>query len=125
MPSHTKNSRWMVERERHGLLGWRPDAPFMEAMPVGDAAKKILGAVGVEMVDVQTALREEWAQLVGEDNAARTRPGAIEGKVLTIFVKGQVWYSQLKVAGLGEIQKRVVARFGRSVIQRVTLRPES
>ena len=115
----------MVERERHGLDAMKPDAPFSEAKGIGAGLKGVFDRLGIEQVDVQTALREEWGSLVGEDNAARTRPGAIENKVLTIHVKGAVWYSQLQRAGVvAEIQKRMTGRFGRGVIQRVVLKPE-
>ena len=116
--------RWMVERERYGLANDRPDVPFVEAKSVEVGLKNVFDKLGIEQVDVQTALREEWGQLVGEDNAARTRPGGIENKILTIFVKGSVWYAQLKRIGVTEIQKRIVARFGKTVIQGVVLKPE-
>ena len=116
--------RWMVERERHGLVHEHPDAPFIEAKPMGTALEKIFDSVKLESVDMQTALRNEWAQLVGDDNAAHTRPGPVENKTLTLFVKGQVWYAELRRVGVAELQKRIVARFGKTMIQRVTLKPE-
>ena len=113
----------MLERERCGLTdSERPEPPLAEAKAVGESISKILGNISVDRAELLTALQEEWSALVGEDNAKRTRPGGIENKVLTIEVKGAIWFAQLQRVALKSIETRIQSRFGKTEIRKVILR---
>ena len=122
-PKGMSRGRWMLERERCGLTDEeRPEPPFVEATSVGDCIPKILGHIRVERAELLTAIQDEWSALVGEDNATRTHPGGIENKVLTIEVKGSIWFAQLQRVALKSIEARIHARFGKTEIRKVILR---
>lgn len=84
----------------------------------------MLGRFGLESAAVQAVLLEEWPALLGEDIARHTRPGALRNGELTVFVRGSVWYAELRRHAVPLIQQKLVARLGRECIRRVVLRPD-
>ncbi len=114
----------MVERERFGLEVEAPDPPFREPNALREGLRLVLGRYGRASAAVQETLLKEWPQLVGEEVARRTRPGMVRDRELTVFVRGSVWYSELKRNGARTIQDRIVARLGSRCVDRVALRPD-
>jgi len=118
-----RSSLWTLERERCGLTEMHaPEAPPCEARRIGENIPHVLGRIRVDRAELLTVLQAEWSALVGEDNAARTSPSGIDNKVLTIEVKGAIWFSQLQRVALRSIEARIQSRFGKTEIRRVILR---
>ncbi len=44
-------------------------------------------------------LEQHWPDVVGYDVAAHTRPGAVRGNSLTVFVESSVWMQEFQVRG--------------------------
>jgi predicted nucleic acid-binding Zn ribbon protein len=61
---------------------------------------------------------------VGVDVARHTRPGTVRNKELTVFVRGAIWYAQLKRVGTAVLQEKIVRRLGAQSVNRVILRPD-
>lgn len=116
--------RWELERERFGLDAERPTVPFRESRTLEGSVRHVLGRWGLSSDSLQATLQAEWPALVGVDVARRTRPGPVRDRELTVFVRGSVWYAELKRHGLRMIQDKVVARLGASHVNRVVLRPD-
>jgi hypothetical protein len=116
--------RWLVERERFGLDAEAPDPPFHDAEELRDGLRTVLGRMGLQSANIQSILLSEWVQLVGVDVARHTRPGTVRNRELTVFVRGALWYSQLKRVGTAALQDRIVQRLGAESVNRVTLRPD-
>ena len=116
--------RWLAHRERCGIADEVPLPPFHEARPVSAGVDRVLGRLGLQSANLQAILIDEWPALVGEDVARHTRPGAIRGRELTVFVRGAVWFAELKRIGVTTMQGRIARRVGDDRINRVVLRPD-
>ncbi len=116
--------RWQIERERCGLSDAAPRPPDRDAAPVGGALDRVLAAMGLESAHLQGRIVAQWPDLVGEELARHTRPGAVRQGELTVYVRGAVWYAQLRVHGLAELQRKVVAWLGDGSVRRVVIRPD-
>ncbi len=116
--------RWQIERERCGLSASEPLPPDRDAAQVGGTVNRVLAAMGLESAHLQGRLVEEWPALVGEELARHTRPGAVRHGELTVFVRGAIWYAQLRVHGLFELQRKVVAWAGDGSVRKVVVRPD-
>ncbi len=44
-------------------------------------------------------LEQHWLDVVGYDVASHTRPGAVRGNTLTVFVASSVWMQELQTRG--------------------------
>ena len=59
-------------------------------------------------------LAASWAQIVGEDVARRTAPGALERGVLTVSVRGSTWFAELRRSGPRLLLPKINAALGAS-----------
>ena len=66
-------------------------------------------------------LQEDWPSLVGAQVAACSRPGRIENRVLSIYVKHPIWLSELSRYGQKQILTNLQARFGADHIAEIRL----
>lgn len=115
---------WLVERERFGLAAEAPDPPFHDADDIRGGLRSVLGRLGLHSASIQAILLEEWPQLVGADVARHTRPGSVRDGELTVYVRGALWYSQLKRVGASALQDKIIQRVGQQSVRRVVLRPD-
>lgn len=116
--------RWAVERDRFQLDSARPAPTFDRTCKASALVPAILKDFGLEEKLWQHALASEWPQLVGEQVASRTRPGAIQNRVLNIFVSSPVWLSELTRTSRPLLLKNLQARFGAQLIRDIRLQPD-
>lgn len=97
LPKDYTPGSWRVRREFLRVPDAFPPPPFKDAERAGDAAGRVVKALGLPEAD-PAALRiaESWAEIVGPDIARRATPGAIENGELVVQVRGSVWYSELR-----------------------------
>ena len=105
-----------------------PPPPFKDAEPAGDAATRVVKALGVPEAD-PAALRiaESWAEIVGPDVARRATPGGIENGELVVQVRGSVWYAELKRSAPRLLLPKILAFLGgdpaRAVVRAIRVVP--
>ena len=63
--------------------------------PVGEVLPAVLRSLGLERKFRDLRLLEEWADVVGPEISARTRPTRIEHKVLHVYVDHGAWMQEL------------------------------
>ncbi len=54
-------------------------------------------------------LEQHWPDLVGKDIAAHTRPGAVRGNTVTVFVDSSVWMQELQARGTAAMILKAIA----------------
>ena len=96
-------------------LALGPDGP--EALAAVNFAKDLprFGAPEGFVPDADPAalrLAESWAEIVGEDVARRTAPGALERGVLTVSVRGSTWFAELRRSGPRLLLPKINAALG-------------
>lgn len=70
-------------------------------------------------------LEQHWPDVVGYEVAAHTRPGAVRGNTLTVFVASSVWMQELQARGAaGAILKAVRGVLPGTPIERVRWRSD-
>ncbi len=104
---------WRVRREFLRVPDAFPPPPFKDAERAGDAAGRVVKALGLPAAD-PSALRiaESWEEIVGPDVARRATPGGIENGELVVQVRGSVWYSELKRSAPRLLLPKVLAFLG-------------
>jgi len=113
--------RWQVERERCRIDKYMPAAESRDAPIVGDVIPAVMKRLGLATPHWLAVLTEEWPALVGEDVAAHTRPGRVDGKRLVVFVDNSVWLSELVRYGQRPMLARLQERFGAAKVAAVYL----
>ena len=113
LPKDYTPGSWRVRREFLRVPDAFPPPPFKDAEPAGDAATRVVKALGVPEAD-PAALRiaESWAEIVGPDVARRATPGAIENGELVVQVRGSVWYAELRRSAPRLLLPKIVAFLG-------------
>ena len=88
---------------------WEP-LPSGEPHRVGDALDRVLpGGRPFRL------LVERWAELVGDNLAARTRPSALHASTLVIAVDDPAWATQLKYLE-GDLLTRIAEAVGAGAV---------
>ena len=79
LPKDYTPGSWRVRREFLRVPDAFPPPPFKDAERAGDAAGRVVKALGLPEAD-SAALRiaESWAEIVGPDVARRATPGIID-----------------------------------------------
>ncbi len=67
-------------------------------------------------------VRDVWAECVGEDVAAHTRPGRLRRGRLFVTVDSGVWAHRLVAAEAAGMRRAVNAALGKDVVQRMYFR---
>ena len=74
-----------------------PLPPFKDGELVGAAALRVMRALDLPQEDAAAALVERlWPEAAGPDVAAHARPGALQGGVLHVRVRGSAWLAELR-----------------------------
>lgn len=128
LPKDYTPGSWRVRREFLRVPNAFPPPPFKDAEPAGDAATRVVKALGVPEAD-PAALRiaESWAEIVGPDVARRATPGGIENGELVVQVRGSVWYAELKRSAPRLLLPKILAFLGgdpaRAVVRAIRVVP--
>ena len=128
LPKDYTPGSWRVRREFLRVPDAFPPPPFKDAEPAGDAATRVVKALGVPEAD-PAALRiaEAWAEIVGPDVARRATPGGIENGELVVQVRGSVWYAELKRSAPRLLLPKILAFLGgdpaRAVVRAIRVVP--
>jgi predicted nucleic acid-binding Zn ribbon protein len=89
---------------------------------VGEILPKAFPQLVVPLLEQR--IRRQWASVVGPMVAQRTRPGALSGGSLQIFVDNSTWLHELTLRA-SELVSRLSAHFGPEIrAVRVTLASE-
>jgi predicted nucleic acid-binding Zn ribbon protein len=94
-------------RRRRGAGAAGGTAPYgagREPRDIVEVVDDLAASRGWESPLAQADLRASWSEIIGPDNAAHTRPVAIEGGVLTVRCDSNSWATQLRM-----LRTRVVA----------------
>ncbi len=107
MPARTQEKRIPRKRrlKRPGRFRRRSCDPVREEPghepwePFGDVLTAILDRTLPRHKSDFAMLEQHWPDIVGYDVASHTRPGAVRGNTLTVFVANSVWMQELQARG--------------------------
>ncbi|MBR1609788.1 MAG: DUF721 domain-containing protein [Kiritimatiellae bacterium] len=101
-----------------------PSPQFRDGEAVSSAVERVVAALGLPDLDpLELRLSSEWGKIVGADLARRTTPGRPEGGVLPVYVRGAVWYSELKRTANRTLLPRVRAAAAPTEIREIRVLP--
>lgn len=63
---------------------------------LGRALDRLMGTLRAPSVDVLDSVFTRWAEIVGDDVAAHSRPLSIDGETLVIAAEDPTWASELR-----------------------------
>ena len=89
--------------------------------PLADSLERLLGNLNAPSVDVLDVVFREWASIVGPDLAEHTKPGAIDGDLLTVNAVDSAWATEVRWLE-SEVVKRLAEATKTDRIQRVQVR---
>jgi predicted nucleic acid-binding Zn ribbon protein len=112
-----KGSARQIERERFGT-DLPPPPPFVGERP-GDWIANVMKSAGMEDKVWEQTLQAEWADVVGREGAAHTRPGSYSRGALIIYVDSSPWMAALQMEFKDMIYKNLSEKFGEGRIQRI------
>ena len=118
--SHYDRGRWQTQRDRLRLLDERPPAP-VRIRKISEVLPEVLGDFRLGEQALMLRLQASWQEVVGRQIATQAKPGRIDNKVLTIYVRHSIWLAELKSYEqeiLAKVQRCLSARD----IQRICLR---
>lgn len=91
------------------------------AIPVGDALRKLTGALGIAAKLSEYDVITGWEGIVGEQIARVTTAERVEHGVLYVAVRGAAWRNELTMRRL-EILERIHRSTGRKVVREIRFR---
>ena len=107
-------------RSRGRRLEGRSDAP----RHLRGSLERLLGTMQAPPVDALTVIFGSWADVVGEDLAAHSRPTAVDGERLVVTCDSSAWASEFRW-----LEKHVLDRLaevtGSNRTSAITVRVES
>ena len=113
LPPGFNPDAWRVRREFERIAEPLPDPPFKDAEKVETALARVVKALGVPDADpASLRIAQSWAEIVGEDVARRTEPGALERGALTVKVRGSTWLAELRRSGPHLLLPKINAALG-------------
>lgn len=83
--------------------------------------EKLLGNLNAPSVDVLDVIFREWPSIVGPDLAEHTKPGSIDGDLLTVTADDPAWATEFRWLER-EVVQRLAEATGTDRIQRVQVR---
>lgn len=95
--------------------------PDQGPQPLARSLEKLLGNLNAPSVDVLDVIFREWASIVGPDLAAHTKPGSIDGDLLTVTADDPAWATEFRWLER-EVVDRLAEATGTDRIQRVQVR---
>ncbi|MDP6526211.1 MAG: DUF721 domain-containing protein [Kiritimatiellia bacterium] len=114
--------RWNVERERCRISNRYPSPAFREATAVNNILGGIVDRLGLGESQWMLSLTDEWGSIVGDAVAMHTRPGSLEGRILTVFVDSSVWLSEISRYGNKEMLEKIQGHTGGDHVRRLSFR---
>ena len=115
------SGQWRVQRERAQIDPGPPPRPRIEASPVRPMIESLVKKLGIAPDTWITSLANDWADIVGIDVAAHTRPGQIQGKCLVVYVDSSAWLSELSRFAKRSMLKKLQERHNPSRIADIRL----
>ena len=82
-----------------------------------------MGTLRAPSVDVLDTVFNRWAEIVGEDAAAHSRPLSIDGETLVIVASDPTWASELRWLE-NEVLSRLTEVSGSGRVSKVNVRVE-
>jgi predicted nucleic acid-binding Zn ribbon protein len=89
--------------------------------PVSDVLSRVAHKLGLETRLLEVQLKRRWAEIVGEQIAAHTRPDQIRFKKLSVVVENSVWLQQLTFLK-PELLDKINGVADRDIVTEITLR---
>lgn len=109
-------------------MPWEPLPGRRDADParVSDSLDRLVRNMGGPSADVTTSLVRRWADLVGANVGANSRPVRLRGGVLTVAVADPAWATQLRFLE-ATLVSRLQAELGAEALSsiEVRVRPDS
>ena len=126
MPARRKKDPgWdRLQRERYGPDYWEPSKKSIQV--AGDLVGKVLKDFGLEDSSRLADLQKAWPDLVGNMNAEHSRPGKLEGGVLSVYVDHHMWLNDMKRTLAPMLLKKLQEKAGKKTIRslRFEITPE-
>lgn len=85
------------------------------------AIEGLIGARGWQEATISGSVSGRWAQIVGPDLAAHTRPEGLADGELTVTADSTAWATQVRLLA-GQLVRRLNADLGEGAVQRVRVR---
>lgn len=105
---------------RRGFRGTSSVDRDRDPSKVGDAVRQLVAERGWDEHVALGRLKEHWAQVVGNQVAARSEPTRLENGRLTIRVEGGSWAAELAL--IGQSLATAAARFlGSELVREVAV----
>ena len=92
-----------------------------EPQRIDTSLEKLLGSLYAPSVDVLDIIFRAWSSVVGPDLAEHTRPGSIDGDLLTVTADDPPWASEFRWLEQ-EVLARLAAATGSDRIHRLQVR---
>ena len=102
--------------QRTGRRARRDDPDRLRA-----AIEGLIDARGWQEATVSGSVSGRWAQIVGADLAAHTRPDGLADGELTVTADSTAWATQVRLLA-AELMRRINADLGEGAVQRVKVR---
>lgn len=91
-------------------------------IPLGDALGTTLRRLGLAEPALMLRIQEEWGAVAGEPWASRAVPLYLRQGVLVVEARERSGVAFLRY-GVGELQRRLAAKFGPETVGSVEIRP--
>jgi len=116
--------RWMIERERCRIEDLKPPPPDSGGVDMAAGVAGVLKRLGLAGAAWAANIAEAWPSVVGTQVSRHTRPGALQGTELTVYVDSSVWLNELQRYGMQTMLKNIQARFGDNRVRKLRLQPD-
>lgn len=113
--------RWMIERERCQIEGFKPPPPDSGGVTMAAGVENVLKRMGLAHAAWAAEIADAWPSIVGKQLARHTRPGTLQGSELTVYVDSSVWLNELQRYGLAALLGNVQEYAGVDKVRRVRL----
>lgn len=113
--------RWRVLQERGQIDADARPTPEERLETIGQVMPNLMKQIGIAPDYWQEKMRTDWPALVGSPVSRYTRPGALEGVSLTVYVSNNVWLNELKRVGYEPLLRKLQAAYGAGRIRHLKL----
>jgi predicted nucleic acid-binding Zn ribbon protein len=107
--------------QEHLRIGPWDQPPEGNLVPLKQVLPDVVRELGIAEAVWQNEIVACWPELMGEQLAAKTRPGRVAHGTLVVFVEHSVWLNELSRYGKKQMLERLQARFGRQRIRSIRL----
>ncbi len=85
---------WLLQRQRLHIADPEPPPPYA-VQPIGPTVAEFARRIGRHGDLWRQVLQGEWAAIVGDSLAQRTRPGELRGDTLIVYVRHAIFLHEL------------------------------